>query len=163
MDIVDYGVSALKSQPGELPAFYSGNVFFGRIPYASQMLYLVYLTPYAACFCGILGNFSVALYSRHYKVKDAIVKVMKSETPVSDGQKNAEVEGIKTILGTIGDTTWRMFVPSVGFTLLGFWLDSQFDTKPTLMIAGIVVGSIFAVILVMTQLKRVKSQKGDDK
>jgi hypothetical protein len=56
----------------------------------------------------------------------------------------------------IGDTTWRMFVPSVGMTLLGVWLDSLFGTKPWLMIAGIIVGAACAVLLVKMQLQKVR-------
>lgn len=56
---------------------------------------------------------------------------------------------------TIADTTWRLFVPSVGLTLLGLVLDKQFGTKPWLMIAGIVLGVALAVLLVRLQLKKV--------
>ena len=34
-------------------------------------------------------------------------------------EKKTEVDTARVLLGTIGDTTWRMFVPSIGFTLLG--------------------------------------------
>ena len=57
---------------------------------------------------------------------------------------------------TIADTTWRMFVPSVGFTLLGVWADSQTDTKPWLMVAGIIVGAASAYLLVSRQIGRLK-------
>ncbi len=57
---------------------------------------------------------------------------------------------------TIADTTWRMFVPSVGFTLLGVWADSQMYTKPWLMVAGIVVGAASAYLLVSRQIGKLK-------
>ena len=57
---------------------------------------------------------------------------------------------------TIADTTWRMFVPSVGFTLLGVWADSQMGTKPWLMVAGIIVGAASAYLLVSRQIARLK-------
>lgn len=63
------------------------------------------------------------------------------------------------ILGTLADTTWRMFVPSVGFTLLGVWLDGMWGTKPWLMTAGIAMGIAGASALVMQQLKRVRGGK----
>ena len=88
---------------------------------------------------------------------------MKSEKPLSDGQKTADTDTFKVILGTIGDTTWRMFVPAVGMTLLGVWLDMIFDTKPWLMVAGIVLGVVFAVILVKVQLDRLKVKKESNK
>lgn len=85
---------------------------------------------------------------------------MESKKPVSDGQKtSAEPEVLGVILATIGDTTWRMFVPSVGFTLLGVWADGRFGTKPWLMIAGIVIGVTGAVLLVKKQLSGVQSKK----
>lgn len=61
---------------------------------------------------------------------------------------------------TIADTTWRMFVPSVGFTLLGVWADAQWDTKPWLMAVGIVIGAASAYVLVSRQITRLK---GSDK
>lgn len=84
---------------------------------------------------------------------------MKSEKPVSSGQNSADADTFMVILGTIGDTTWRMFVPSVGFALIGLWLDSVFGTKPWIMAAGIIVGGFFAVMLVRLQLSRLKTSK----
>lgn len=60
------------------------------------------------------------------------------------------------LVSSIADTTWRMFVPTVGFTLLGVWGDSILSTKPWLMFAGIVVGVIFAVLLVRRQIQSLK-------
>ena len=57
---------------------------------------------------------------------------------------------------TIADTTWRMFVPSVAFTLLGEGADSQMHTKPWLMVAGIVVGAASAYLLVPRQIDKLK-------
>lgn len=56
---------------------------------------------------------------------------------------------------TIADTTWRMFVPSVGLTIGGLLLDKQFQTTPWLMIAGIIVGTAIAILLVRAQMKKV--------
>lgn len=88
---------------------------------------------------------------------------MKSEKPLSDGQKSADTDTFKVILGTIGDTTWRMFVPAIGLTLLGVWLDMLLDTKPWLMVSGIVLGAFFAVLLVKVQFDRLKVKKESDK
>ena len=57
---------------------------------------------------------------------------------------------------TIADTTWRMFVPSVGFTLLGVWADAEWNTKPWLMVAGIIIGAASAYLLVSRQIARLK-------
>lgn len=58
------------------------------------------------------------------------------------------------LLGTIGDTTWRMFLPIIGLLLLGNWLDKTLNTKPMLIIAGVVVGSVIAGLLVRNQLRK---------
>ena len=78
-------------------------------------------------------------------------------------EKKTEVDTARVLLGTIGDTTWRMFVPSVGFTLLGVWADAQLDTKPWLMVVGIVVGFTGAALLVKKQISGIKSRKESTK
>jgi hypothetical protein len=60
------------------------------------------------------------------------------------------------LLGTIGDTTWRMFVPTIGLTVLGLLADKQLHTMPWMMIVGIVTGSLLAYLLVRRQIKKVK-------
>ena len=84
----------------------------------------------------------------------------ESPRPTNGGQKSNEVETMKVLLGTIGDTTWRMFVPSVGLTLLGVWADAQFGTKPWLMVVGIVLGFFGAFLLVKKQIVGLKSRGG---
>lgn len=92
---------------------------------------------------------------------------MESKKSVSDGQKTSQSssapEPVGVILATIGDTTWRMFVPSIGFTLLGVWLDTQLDTKPWLMVAGIAVGVTGAILLVMRQIGKIKPRQENKK
>ena len=99
---------------------------------------------------------------------------MESKPPISDGKKNSqtadEPEALGTILATIGDTTWRMFVPSVGFTLLGVWADTRIltftgesATKPWFMVAGIIIGCLGAVLLVKKQLADIKTRKESTK
>ena len=77
----------------------------------------------------------------------------------SRGIMTSEVDTTRAILGTIGDTTWRMFVPSIGFTLLGVWLDGMLSTKPWLMFGGIVLGLGLAVLLVKRQIDEINCQK----
>ena len=59
------------------------------------------------------------------------------------------------LLGTIADTTWRMFIPIIGLTLLGVFGDNTYQTKPWLTISGIVLGVALASVLVIRQLKKV--------
>lgn len=63
------------------------------------------------------------------------------------------------LLKDTGDTTWRMAVPTIGMTLLGVWADQSFSTKPWLMMIGIVVGFVFAILLVMKQLDVIKKRR----
>ena len=99
---------------------------------------------------------------------------MESKPPIPDGKKNSqtagEPEALGTILATIGDTTWRMFVPSIGFTLLGVWADTRIltftgesATKPWFMVAGIIIGCLGAVLLVKKQLADIKTRKESTK
>ncbi|MEO5950318.1 MAG: AtpZ/AtpI family protein [Candidatus Saccharimonadales bacterium] len=62
------------------------------------------------------------------------------------------------LMSTIGDTTWRMFVPSIGFTILGVVADKQFGTKPWLTAVGIIVGVFVAGLLVRLQIKKVQQK-----
>lgn len=82
---------------------------------------------------------------------------MGKDSDKSDAVSNgSEPDNTFIILQTIGDTTWRMFIPSVGFTLLGVWLDKTFSTKPWLMVGGIIIGALGATLLVREQIKRLK-------
>ncbi|HRJ90750.1 MAG TPA: AtpZ/AtpI family protein [Candidatus Saccharibacteria bacterium] len=63
------------------------------------------------------------------------------------------------MLGDIADTTWRMFGPVVVLTGLGLWADSSYDTGPWLSLAGVLIGSAGAALLVKQQLTKVNQQK----
>lgn len=60
------------------------------------------------------------------------------------------------LLATIGDTTWRMFVPTIGLMLLGLWVDTQLSTKFWLTLLGILIGSVIAGLLIRNQLRNVR-------
>lgn len=59
------------------------------------------------------------------------------------------------VLGDIADTTWRMFIPTIGCTMLGLYLDKQLHTAPWLMVGGIIIGTFIAAMLVRRQLTKV--------
>lgn len=61
------------------------------------------------------------------------------------------------LLGTIGDTTWRMFVPTIGLTVAGVYADKAFGTKPWLTVVGIGLGALIAGLLVKRQLHEVNN------
>ena len=80
-------------------------------------------------------------------------------TSQNDGDKPPTPPDTSTVillLSTIGDTTWRMFVPTIGLTILGLLADKWLHTTPWIMILGIITGAYVAYILVKRQIKRVK-------
>lgn len=81
----------------------------------------------------------------------------------NDGDKSPTPPDKSTVvllLGDIGDTTWRMFVPTIGFTILGLLADKALHTTPWIMVGGIIIGAYLAYVLVRRQMKKVKQ---DDK
>lgn len=83
-------------------------------------------------------------------------------TSQNDGDKqptSPDIATVSMLLGTIGDTTWRMFVPTVGFTILGLLGDKWLHTTPWIMVAGIVIGIYLAYVLVKSQVKKVQETK----
>jgi len=52
-----------------------------------------------------------------------------------------------------------MFGPVVVLTGLGLWADSSYDTGPWLSLAGVLIGSAGAALLVKQQLTKVNQQK----
>lgn len=59
------------------------------------------------------------------------------------------------LITTIADTTWRVFVPTVGGILIGVWLNQVFNVGLAWSIILFVIGSLISVVLVKMQLKRV--------
>lgn len=76
-----------------------------------------------------------------------------SKTDQDDQPSSKEPSHAMMLLGTIGDTTWRMFVPTIGLLLLGDYLDRSFQTKPLLLLVGVITGMIISGLLIMRQLK----------
>lgn len=61
------------------------------------------------------------------------------------------------LLSTVADTTLRLFVPSVGGTVLGLFADTILETKPWFTVIGVTFGTALAFWLVYDQIKKVKS------
>lgn len=72
----------------------------------------------------------------------------------SNNQKTPPEPNSTVVFMTIADTTWRMFIPSMGFTALGIWLDSKWHATPWLMFAGIIIGLVVAAFAVRQQYKK---------
>ena len=83
---------------------------------------------------------------------------MVKETDISandTGDSGAMMILARTMIGTM----WRMFLPTIGLTLLGLWLDNASGMKMRWLLAGIISGTIISVILVALQIAKIKQQE----
>ena len=83
---------------------------------------------------------------------------MVKETDISandTGDSGAMMILARPMIGTM----WRMFLPTIGLTLLGLWLDNVSGMKMRWLLAGIVSGAIISVILVALQIAKIKQQE----
>lgn len=62
------------------------------------------------------------------------------------------------LLITIADTTWRMFIPTIGGAFLGIWFDHLLDMRPIWTIIMIAGGSITALLLINSQIKNLRKK-----
>jgi Putative F0F1-ATPase subunit (ATPase_gene1). len=83
---------------------------------------------------------------------------MVKETDISANDTGDS--GVMMILArTMIGTMWRIFLPTIGLTLLGLWLDNVSGTKMRWLLAGIISGAIISVILVALQIAKIKQQE----
>lgn len=57
------------------------------------------------------------------------------------------------LLADIGQTTWRMFLPTLGGFGLGIWADHSWHTTPWLMCGGLGIGIALAAGLMVRQFR----------
>lgn len=69
-------------------------------------------------------------------------------------------ESLMIVFGTVASTTWRMFVPVMGLTLVGYLLDKVFATLPLYVFVGLGLGIVIATLLVVVQYKDAVKQGG---
>ena len=82
--------------------------------------------------------------------------VKETDIPANNtGDSGAMMILARTMIGTM----WRMFLPTIGLTLLGLWLDNVSGMKMRWLLAGIISGAIISVILVALQIAKVKQQE----
>ncbi|MBP9668047.1 AtpZ/AtpI family protein [Candidatus Saccharibacteria bacterium] len=67
-------------------------------------------------------------------------------------------KAVLLLLADMADTTWRMFGPVILFVALGIWADDRYTTGPWLSLAGVLIGSLLAALLIKKQLSRVTTQ-----
>lgn len=75
---------------------------------------------------------------------------------VKSGASQDVSQNTATLLLTMADTTWRVFVPTILFTGLGIWGDLSVGSKPWLTFTGLIIGLIIAGLLVQKQIKTIK-------
>lgn len=83
--------------------------------------------------------------------------VQKTDISVSKTDNSATL-----LMKTMAGTTWRVFLPTIGLTLFGLWLDNVINMKPWLTFGGIAIGVIIAVVLVWLQVAKIKQQESKD-
>lgn len=83
-----------------------------------------------------------------------MIKSPKSNIDKATGQPRSAAI---LLLITIADTTWRAFVPTIGGTLFGVWLDRSFGTAPYMTFTMVAIGFAASALLVNMQLKSVRT------
>ena len=78
----------------------------------------------------------------------------KHDTPVPPPDHSTVV----LLIGTIADTTWRMFVPTLGGVAVGLWIDKITDTAPWCGLGGLAVGIAITVVLMKKQFQKLKEE-----
>lgn len=79
----------------------------------------------------------------------------QSPRPKTQTTKQPRSAAILLLL-TIADTTWRVFVPTIGGAILGVTLDNLFGKAPLFTITLISLGCAISAVLVAQQLKKVQ-------
>ncbi|QQS19495.1 AtpZ/AtpI family protein [Candidatus Saccharibacteria bacterium] len=85
-----------------------------------------------------------------------------AETPITTpGSGKARSSSVtNAVLLDMADTTWRLFIPTVGLLLVGRHFDLKFGTKPWLMLVGVGVGALVAAVLIRRQMKPEDQESG---
>jgi len=78
-------------------------------------------------------------------------------TPTTKSRHDDDTATVITVLArTFLDTTWRIATPVILFTVLGIVGDRHFGTKPWLTLLSVIIGFVFAVLLIKRQLAAVE-------
>jgi F0F1-type ATP synthase assembly protein I len=85
-----------------------------------------------------------------------------ADSPTTKSREHDAQMGVNIIALTFLDTTWRIATPVILFTVLGIVADRSFGTKPWLTLPSVIIGFVFAVLLVKRQLAAVQ-QAEDNK
>lgn len=83
--------------------------------------------------------------------------MIKSPKTNSDKLVGQPQSHVALLVLTIIDTSWRMFVPTIGGTAVGIGLDHYFKTVPLMTIISISLGVIASGFLIYRQIWRVNN------
>jgi hypothetical protein len=72
-----------------------------------------------------------------------------------DIESRGESHVVPGLLATLADTTWRMFTTVILCTGVGIWLDLRLGTKPWITFGGVILGFVFAILLIRAQLQKI--------
>lgn len=78
----------------------------------------------------------------------------KREDSSTNDESTPDRSSVLYLLGSMADTTWRLFVPILSLLLVGDYLDKQWHTKPWLMLLGSALGASIAALLIKRQLQK---------
>ncbi|HUS26641.1 MAG TPA: AtpZ/AtpI family protein [Nevskiaceae bacterium] len=77
-----------------------------------------------------------------------------TKSPVGQAPFTAGIVGM-----TFLDTTWRMATPVILFTVLGLLADRQLGSKPWLTLLAVLIGFVFAALLVKRQIEAIDKKE----
>lgn len=99
-------------------------------------------------------------YGIHPFILVLYVVYMRAPDSTSNGTPDEppKQSTVLLLLGTIADTTWRMFVPIVGLLMLGVWVDKTYDSLPWGIVSLTILGIAIAAELVRRQLNSVNKK-----
>lgn len=84
-------------------------------------------------------------------------KLPNDSTSAGDGKKQSRRTETLYLITSMADTTWRMFVPTLGLMLIGNALDNKLHTQPWFMLVGALLGGWIAAVLIKKQIAKVNN------
>ncbi len=80
-----------------------------------------------------------------------------STRPPGSGKKKTDQRKLNMLLGRYLEISYKNIISVAMFGTLGWYLDKQFETKPYLLIFGIILGAAFGMyymILLMSKFEK---------
>lgn len=76
-----------------------------------------------------------------------------AKKPTSEPEVSAKRAAL-FVIGTIADTTWRIFLPVLGGIAVGAWIDQSYGITPFAIITGTLLGAFASGGLIYGQIKQ---------